>query len=102
MASTTHLALKPIAGYYHTKYGSLQEASNTVFVPPQSTASTDSQFPLDFLPGGTDGGWEIADSRGSLRLLYRGVKFPYIFNTKAAKPVIVVSEPRTRQYKEVL
>ncbi|XP_066342771.1 uncharacterized protein [Miscanthus floridulus] len=105
MASTTQPAPKAIAGYYHTfdpNYGSPQEGSNHVFVPSQSTTSGNNQFPLDFLPGGTDGGWEIADSRGSLLLLYRGVKFPNIFNAKAAaKPGLVVCEPMTRQYKEV-
>ncbi|KAG0529904.1 hypothetical protein BDA96_05G137600 [Sorghum bicolor] len=110
MASkTTQPAPKPIAGYYHTvdpNYGSSQEGSsnNHVFVPSQSTASNDgSQFPLDFLPSGTDGGgWEIADSRGSLLLLYRGVKLPNIFDAaKGANPGLVVCEPMTRQYKEV-
>jgi hypothetical protein len=83
-------------------YGSPQDGSNHVFIPSQSTTSGNNQFPLDFLPGGTDGGWEIADSHGSLLLLYRGVKFPNIFNAKdAAKPELVVCEPMTRQYKEV-
>ncbi|XP_002455155.1 uncharacterized protein LOC8075115 [Sorghum bicolor] len=101
---------KPIGGYYHTvdpNYESPLEGSNYIFVP-SSPATRGFRFRLDFLPGGNNGAWEIADSRGSLILLYRGVQLiPNMLNEQTAaagsrhNPGFVVCDPLTRQYKAV-
>jgi len=106
MASTTQSTPKAIAGYYHTvdpNYGSPQDGSNHVFIPSQSTTSGNNQFPLDFLPGGTDGGWEIADSRGSLLLLTSRPARPWwdSIHSRRRSPDFIVCEPVSRRYQGI-
>lgn len=112
MASAPPGPKPTIGGHYHTvdpNYESPLDGGNHIFVP-SSPITRGRRFPLDFLPGGTNGGWEIADSRGSLVLLYRGVQFPNILNEQTAagtgsrrhNPGFLVCDPLTRQYKAVV
>ncbi|GJM99075.1 hypothetical protein PR202_ga16140 [Eleusine coracana subsp. coracana] len=95
-----------VAGHYHAfhpdwiEYGETPITGNPVFVPSSSnnnnTIVDSRRFSLDFLPE-SEMGWAIADSHGSLLLLFkRGTGGGF------QRDELVVCDPLTRRYQGIL
>ncbi|OEL21830.1 hypothetical protein BAE44_0017151 [Dichanthelium oligosanthes] len=97
-----------VAGHYHAfdpdwvDYGSPPITGNPVFVPSPSLTVDGRRLSLnDFLPD-SDSGWALADSRGSLLLLFkRRTGWAARANTHSF-PDVVVCEPLTRRCQGIL
>ena len=100
-----------LSGNYHavdrSYRGKLRpDGISQVFVPDPSTACAIDRrhFSLDFLPNLNDGSsswdweWELADSRGSLLLLYRSTTK---WSGQFRFPDLVVCEPLSRRYQGI-
>ncbi|GJM99074.1 hypothetical protein PR202_ga16139 [Eleusine coracana subsp. coracana] len=105
-----------IAGNYHAvdpdwieaEHGQpLQITGNPVFVPSSSATVDRRHFSLDFLPD-SDTGWEIADSRGSLLLVFKRRATTSTWASGArtrshfSLPDLVICEPLTRRFQGIL
>jgi hypothetical protein len=96
-----------VPGHYHVidpsyRDNRLPDGNSRVFVPDPSTAGAIDRrhFSLDFLPNAYEGSssWELADSRGSLLLLYRQTKN---WTGQLRFPDLVVCEPLSRRYQGI-
>ncbi|KAJ1289277.1 hypothetical protein BS78_02G151900 [Paspalum vaginatum] len=98
-----------VAGHYHAsdpdwvEYGlpSITVTESPVFVPSPSLAVDTRRFSLDFLPD-SDSGWAVADSRGSLLLLFKRRTGWAARAYSHSLPDLLVCEPLTRRYQGVL
>jgi hypothetical protein len=98
-----------VPGHYHVVDPSYRDkllpepdGNNRVFVPDPSTAGAIDRrhFSLDFLPNAYEDSsyWELADSRGSLLLLYRQTKNR---TWQLRFPDLVVCDPLSRRYQGI-
>jgi hypothetical protein len=98
-----------VPGHYHVVDPSYRDRllpepdrNNRVFVPDPSTAGAIDRrhFSLDFLPNAyaDSSYWELADSRGSLLLLYRQTKNR---TWQLRFPDLVVCDPLSRRYQGI-
>ncbi|KAL6846358.1 hypothetical protein ACP4OV_023806 [Aristida adscensionis] len=96
-----------VAGHYHAvdpgwaDHGSPSICDRPVFLPSPSAAVDSRRFSLDFLPH-SDSGWNLADGRGSLLLLFKK-RTGWAARTQGRRlPDLVVCEPVTRRCQGIL